>query len=367
MNGREELLQEALEAGKPTNYNGIYLLPTGSGKGKLMITIAKELDPFNIVYTCDSTELRDKTFVYEMNKWGAEDLIERTDRHCYAYAHKLKGEEWELLLADEFDYSLTPKYSKFYTNNTFDTKVLATASLDKKKEKQALKIAPIVFQKKQVELIDRNILNNIQCYFIYYNLYNNENRKYIGFNEQFKNLAKRKESLSPKKYSEQLQWIQIARKHFLSSLDSSKDVCLWLKNTIGKNEGKLLIFSGLSKQADRLSPNSYHSNNENEKALRDFEKGMVSELAVVDKITRGVNVPGIRNIINESVDSSKTAMIQKTGRGMRLLPNETLHLYFLIPKFSYNGKTHIPTIVEKWVQSATEDIDTRKIEIYNYN
>lgn len=361
--GKDKILAEALEAFKKNNYNGIALLPTGSGKGRLMIEIAKILKPKSILYLCNTTLLRDQMFIDELIKWDAKYLISIIDFQCYQTAYKWKDKHYGLLLGDEFDAAITDKYSKVMDNNTFDHKVLVSATLDDEKKRKARKIAPIIYEKHTQELINEKVLNNIQFYFINYDLSSKENYWYLEYNKQFKVLLNQPQTKLTKF---RLEKLQIKRKQFLSSLKTSENVTKWLLSTLKPANEKVLIFCGLSSQADKVCEHSYHSNNNNIVAYEKFKKGLIKEIAVVDKVTRGENIVGVKNIIHESIGKSKTKLTQKDGRGMRLDVDDTLNVFFLIPHFMHPFWGKKPSIVKEWVFSCLEGLDYKHAKYIDF-
>lgn len=363
MTGRDKLLAEALIAAKKHSYNGVLLIPTGGGKGRLMIEIAKELKPKSILYLCNSQELRDKMFIDELHKWDAAYLLPIIDLQCYQTTYKWKDKHYDLVLADEFDASLTPNYVKVFFNNTFKHKILVSATLDDDKKRKAKTIAPIIFEKKTKELINEKVLNNVRYYFIKYDLTPNENEIYSDFNRRFKKLLNQH---MDKNVKFELEKLQIARKQFLSKLHSSLTVTRWLIDSLIRKNEKILVFCGLSEQADKICDNSYHSNNDNKEALEDFHTGKKKILSVVDKVTRGVNISDVKNIIFESTGRSKTKITQKIGRGMRLEINDTLNVFFLVPYFKHHLLGRKATIVEQWILDSTKDMDLTKAQSITY-
>lgn len=363
MTGKDKLLESGLAAFKKHDYNGIALIPTGAGKGKLMIECTKILNPPSILYLCDRTILRDKMFVDELHKWDASYLLPRIERVCYQTAYKWEGRHFPIVLGDEFDAALTPKYMQIFSNNTFDKKILVSATLDDEKRRLAKKIAPIIFEVKPQDLIRDKVLNNVQFYFINYDLSPAENYKYLEYNKEFKVLLSQYQD---ERIKVRLEKLQIQRKHFLSSLPTSVAVTKWLMRNLEKRNEKILVFCGLSEQADAIHENSYHSINDNELALRRFETGESKELIVVDKITRGVNIAEVRNIIMESIGRSKTKMTQRIGRGMRLDVNDTLNVFFLVPHFTHPFFGRKPTIVQQWVLDSTKDMDLSQAKTIIY-
>lgn len=359
---KEILLKEGLLAFKESDYNGIALLPTGTGKGKLMIEIAKLLNPKSILYVCNSVLLRDKMFKDELMKWNAAYLLNRMDLACYQTTTKWVGKHFDLVLGDEFDAALTPKYIKTFTNNTFKNKILVSATLDEAKRRKALKIAPIVFERKPVET-QGIVTNGVSFYFINYNLSPQENAQYLAFNIRFKKLLN---SVRTKEVNKQLDWLKIERKQFLSKLKTSLEVTKWLMESLKPKHEKILVFTGLSEQADKISKYSFHSNNDNDHYFNSFDEGKILELAVVDKVNRGLNINDIRNIIFESVGKSKTKITQRIGRGCRLDIQELLNVFFLVPYFMDMWGNRKPTIVRQWIIDSCEDMNLSGAKTIQY-
>lgn len=360
---KDKLLKEGITAFRKANYNGIALLPTGSGKGKLMIELAKELDPETILYLSNTRLLRDKTFIDELHKWDAAHLLNRMDLQCYQTACKWNNRQFSLLLGDEFDAAITPEYIKAITNNTYDNKILVSATLTDEKRREAKKIAPIIFERSLKDAIESDVLNNIKFYFINYNLSPTENREYLRYNERFTTLLN---EFRTKHVESQLRWLQIQRKQFMCNLTSSAEVARWLLDSLRVKDEKVLIFCGLSSQADKISKYSYHSKNDDINIFNAFDSGKIKEMVVVNKVDRGLNIADIRHIIHESIGSNITKMTQRTGRGLRLEAHEYLNTYYLVPHFRDKMGNRRPTIVQDWIISATKDMNMHNAKTINY-
>ena len=343
MEGRDKILKDALNSLRKHNYNGVLLIATGAGKTRIMVEAIKELKPKSILYLSDRRELRDKTFIHELHKWDASYLIPIIDMECYQTAYKWKDKKYDIVLADEFDAGLTDKYINVFNNNSFTYKILVSATLSEEKRYKARKIAPIIYEKNQKELIESKVLNKIKFIFIKYDLEGEENKKYLRYNDMFSNLLSSPQTNRTKK---SLEMLKLERKHFLSGLKSSVKVTRWIVDNLSSKNEKVLIFCGLSTQADKVSPNSYHSTNNNIEALRKFEDGSIKELSVVGKITRGVNITDVKHIIHNTVSSSKIEMVQKIGRGLRLKQDETLNVFFIVPYYTHPKYGRKPTIIQ---------------------
>lgn len=358
---KDKIQKEALAALKKADYNGIVILPTGLGKGKIMIDACLAIGSKKILYLCNTELLRDTMFKDELRKWDAAYLIDHIDFMCYQTACKKKDMKYDIVLGDEFDAALTPQYIKAITNNTFKHKILVSATLEDAKKRKALKIAPIVYEQKIREVIDAKALNKQKFYFVNFSLNASENKKYLEYSAQFSYLL----NLPKSKLNDfKLNQLKIFRKQFLNKLATGATAAKWVLAKLDNPKNKILIFTGLSEQADRICPPySYHSKND-EKGLKwfnAFNAGTINKIAVVNKVDRGLNIIGVNNIIFESTDSSKTKLVQRSGRGMRLKVDDILNVFFLIPYYKTHRGEKKPTIVQSWVIKGTADFDMSKV------
>jgi len=346
-----KIQREAIEALRLNSFTGIVILPTGTGKTYVLIEALKELyeKGMRVLYTCDSTRLRDNDFVEELKKWGASEYIDVIERQCYASAYKKNG---DVLLADEGDYALSPEYSKLFFNNKFKHIIFVTATLDTKKVSLAKKIAPVVYHKKLKEIEERKVVNKCQFVYVPFRLNDRENKRYVSYNKTFRNLLVQDRTSY---ITKQLENLQIQRQHFLAGLESSAYICKKLINELHTGS-KILIFCGLTEQADKICKWSYHAENEENENLDKFEKGEIPALAVCGKVNRGVNLTGVNTVIIESPKRSETLMVQRTGRGRRLDVDEILYVYLLIPYFQPEFGGVRATIVLDWVKDAAKEM-----------
>lgn len=157
------------------------------------------------------------------------------------------------------------------------------------------------------------------------------------------------------------------RKEFLWTLQSSVDIALNIKNIIlSKPNNKVLLFSELTSQAEKLSPYSIHSNNSssvkktlelNKDLLLKFNSNEIKELSSVKSLTLGLNLTNASYCIFESYNGGDTDAKQKGGRLGRLNVNDTANAIIIVP---------VNTQAEIWFNNAFGYIDNMKI-IKNYN
>lgn len=376
---RRKIQNEAVTSLKENNFNGIVMLPTGTGKSWVMIQCLqliqqKYSEPIQVLYLCNSTDLRDKGFKDELEKWNAEFFYDNMSLMCYQSARKLKGESIQVLLCDEFDFSLTPKYSEIYFNNEFQYKILVSATIDDSKLDLAKSIAPIVYSVTLKDVEESKVLNKSNYYIVNFNLSDDENKEYLEIQLEFQILISDREEKIRKEEStyfidHKLELLTFRRKHFLNALNSSKEICRALMSNINtKNpSGKALIFCELTKQADAVCKYSYHSETQKEGNLEKFILGEIPFLSVCGKVNRGVNIPGVNSIIFESCNQSSTQLVQRLGRGKRLKINEVLDVYFLVPHYKTRNGWRRPTKVQEWILKAAKKLDIGKeLKVYKF-
>jgi superfamily II DNA or RNA helicase len=364
---RRKLQEEAITAVLKSNGKAIVILPTGTGKTFVLIECFKRLykPGMKVLYTCDSQNLRDKGFDDELNKWGASEYSDIIEKKCYAAAYKMQEEYYDILLADEGDYALTPEYSKLFFRNKFRYIIFVSATLEAKKRKLAKEIAPIVYYKQVKEIEEAGVVNKCQIHLVPYRLNKAENARYIRYNKAFTSLLRDEQTPAVKK---SLEFLKTQRLHFIAGLESSAYICRRLMKELYDQDKniRMLVFCGLKSQADKVCKYSYHGDNEEDDNLERFNKGEINVLSVVGKVNRGVNLTSVNAIICENMTSSETLMIQRTGRGRRLKVGEMLNVYILVPYFEKDfAKIVKHTIVKDWVTKACRNLGIENAKIYH--
>lgn len=363
---RIRMQEEAKEAIRRSKYIAAILVTVGGGKGKIMLDILKELVKAGLVksvlYLCDSRRLRDSEqdgFPAEIEKWGDTKMKSIITLECYQTVRKWQDRKYDLLLADEIDFALTPEYIKGILNNQFKYKVLVTGTLSVDKKPILEKIAPIVYRFSTVNAEQRGVVNKSE-YFIYnYKMSESECKEYNNLTKKIGILAATGASFED---ADMMFWIR-KRKHFLNALDSSylhtRKVMQWLYNS-NKNH-RLVVFCELTPQADRVCKHSFHGKNEKDDNLSKFQAGEINALAVVAKIKRGINLKDADVAIFEAFSGSSTEWEQRNGRMKRLALSKVAKIIFMIPwvkKINEETGEVIwkPTIVQEWLNRATVNI-----------
>ncbi len=395
---RQQIQQEALNKLKINNYNGTVCLSTGSGKSKTAIDAIKEGKFNNILITSPRTNLKD-SWKKELVKWGMDlhlcVITIENIQTCYKWT-KDEISKFDLIIADEVHLISSPEYGNLIVNarelNIPVIGLTATPSLyDEFKVEFYAKYCPIIYE--FYDSAEHGIVNKRKYYIYKYQLTNNfkvtagtKKKPFIvGEKSQYEYLSgqlKKGQILMSSTGSQ--DWFNDAamwgwrglgtssqknaamtylnaikhRKSFLWNLSSSVSIAKEFKRKILDSQypvsqygNKVLLFSELTSQADKLSDHAIHSHNDeetNKQLLYAFDTGKIRELASVNSLTLGLNLVGANWAIFESFNSSETSIKQKAGRLDRLSTEDVSNIIFIVPK---------DTQAEQWFNNFSKSLD----------
>lgn len=410
---RDEKQNEIAELWLESDRKNTIIVGTGVGKSKIAMIILENLfesgdlnKDSKILLTIDNTHLRDTNWEEDFKKWGLHHIWKQIQAECYQTTCKWKNTEWDLVIADEIDFSLTPVFKKLYTKNQLSMVLGMTGYVDPKKVELLDTIAPVITEYSTQDAQADGILNSTQLVFVEYDLSKNHKDfvvKYKDSNGQEKSFtqsendayayiedkcnilygkisrleidpgvafnsdpAKVKE-LSNLKY--QYNKAIADRKELLYKGIGSKSYTQILISKVLENpNNKILVFSMWTEQADAISEHTYHGKNKKDnKNLSNLSNDEIRVLGVCKAVNRGINLVGVNNMIMESYDGSKTQFTQRHGRGMRLKPNQKMFLYIMLPYYykkvqnpeDKNSKISVrrPTQMVKWAESMIADFE----------
>jgi|GEM_PF-2435159 len=363
---REQNQERAKEAVRKANYIASVIMSVGSGKGKMMLDLVKELIEAgkvkSVLYLCDNRRLRDSEedgFPGEIEKWGNEKMKAMIHLECYQTVCKWQDRSYDLVLADEVDYAITPVYIKSLLNNKYKYKILVSGTLSLEKKRVLEKIAPIVYRFTTVDAENAGVINKTDYYKYHYKMTEGECKLYNTYTGKIASLAAIGTPFEDKEY---IFWIR-KRKQFLNSLTSSQEHCRKIMQAMYSKDksNRMVIFCELTTQADAICKYSFHGKNEEDDNLSKFQSGAINALSVVAKIKRGINLKRANVAIFEGLSSSSTEWEQRNGRMKRLQLDETATVIFIIPWYTKKDRrtgeiSWTPTVVEKWINKATENI-----------
>lgn len=364
--------EECKEAVRNSGYKASFLSTVGSGKGKIFIDLAQELFNAgkikNILYLCDNRRLRDSDkdgFPGELDKWGSPELKAAVRLECYQTTFRWSNQIFDLVIADEIDYAITPSYVKFFQNNKWKYIIAASGTLTPEKKKVLVTIAPLVFKLSMSDAEDKGVVNKTNYWLYNFKMTESESRTYQSLTRKIAVLMAAEVNFD----DPDMQFWLRKRKHFLNLLDSSHNHCRKiLKHIYDKDSSnRVIIFCELTSQADRVCKHSFHGKNEDDDNLTKFQNGEINAMSVVSKIQRGINLKKSNYAIFESMSGSTTKLEQKAGRFKRLGIDEVAQVIFMCPYYFEikKDKTPVwkPTVVKSWIEKATKNIFNLNLKI----
>lgn len=407
---REEIQNNALASLRKHNYNGVVVLSTGSGKSKVAIDAIREGNFEYVLITSPRTNLK-KNWEKELEKWGfyydgplfynnngKTYLIEIVNiQTCYKWKpERLK--EFELIIIDEA-HTISTEYFNLIKNSVCPIIGLTGTpnKSDEFKRDILYKELPIIYE--YLDSDKDGIVNKTNYYKFEYELSDDykiltgtKDKKWlVGEKTQYEYLEKQYalaknlmfQQGADNYFTQSLIWMREGnayqkeagrkffyaiknRKDFLWNLASSAHIALKIKKQILTKDNKVLLFSELTQQAEKLSPYSIHSKTgetakktleQNSLVLEKFNKGEIRELSSCLSLTLGLNLTNTNWAIFESFSGSDTNAKQRGGRLQRLDSNEFANAVVIVPKNSQ---------AESWFESAYSSIENIKV-ITNLN
>ncbi|MDX1628283.1 MAG: hypothetical protein R3345_06260 [Fulvivirga sp.] len=119
---------------------------------------------------------------------------------------------------------------------------------------------------------------------------------------------------------DKLEFWNIWLKQVLSNLRSKERAMQYFISRVPK-EKKTLIFAANIEQAERLCPNSYHSESKDDSVFQKFLNDEINQLSSVGKIREGINCK-CDIVLMLKADKSKRNIVQQIGRSLRKTDNE---------------------------------------------
>lgn len=408
---REEIQNEALNVFKNTiDGKGTICLSTGTGKSKVSIDMIKETDSIrSVLITSPRTNLKDN-WKKELIKWGIEPdtgkylwRVKGTNRRVIIIieniqtCYKWKSNYFDLIIADEIHTMMTPEYSLLFENNKYKYLMGLTAthditSINGKGEMYGL-YAPIIYE--YYESAEDGLINKTKFFIVNHYLddtpvkytikgktYTTTEREHYEYlTERIKSGQRRMMAMGSNDwFNDARNWFwngkgtpeqKFAAMLYLNSIKQRKEFLLNLKSTAklaklikegilsSNEESKVLIFSELTAQADRITNNTVHSKNHkdiNKQLMEDFDDGKVRDLGSCRSLTLGLNLKGATHAVMESYIGSATQSKQKKGRLDRLAADDVAEMWII---------KVIGTQSENWFEEMVKGFDLSKAEYFD--
>lgn len=144
----------------------------------------------------------------------------------------------------------------------------------------------------------------------------------------------------------------------MKAMQSYPSKMAYMKKLLSSQTDKTIAFVNYKKQADELSPHIHYSGKKkiSQANLEKFRTGEIMELAAVEQLSQGVNIPNLKiGIISHAYANNRQAS-QKIGRMLRLNPDDKATIHILC---YYNS------IDKTWIENALEGFNKDKIRWVN--
>jgi len=363
---KEKIQSEALRAWIGAGKRASLQIITGLGKTKIAMEAVK-LMPIDskILFLAEATD-RELELKNEQRKWGAENYT--IDFACYQSACKWINTNWDLVIADEVDCSLTPIYGAFYQNNSYKYIMGLTATIDHRakvfrdnpdndttKLQMLHSIAPVCYTYTVNEGQSEGTARILDVYIIHHKLdLINKNMKAGNKLKSFLQTEYEANVYMDKMFANTLRTcndglIRIMaskRAKFLYNLPSKVKA---VKQLIEGLDGKTIIFGNSLEALDQITPNvisSKKSASENDFIRKSFDEGSLQTIGSFKKLERGANLVGLDNCVLMSYYSQEKNLVQRIGR---LRNNGLIGRVFVFVTFG--------TQEQKWFEKMFTNMD----------
>lgn len=140
----------------------------------------------------------------------------------------------------------------------------------------------------------------------------------------------------------------------MKAMQSYPSKIAYVKKLLSSQTDKTIVFVNYKKQADEVSPYIHYSGKKkiSEANLEKFKTGEILELAAVEQLSQGINIPDLKvGIISHAYANNRQAS-QKIGRLLRLNPDDKATIHILC---------YVDSIDKNWVTSALEGLNKERI------
>ena len=363
----------ALNAWHTAGYRGSIIAGTGFGKSRcgVLATAHALKDGGRAIVLVPTVQLQEQ-FAEEFKKWGHTALLTRVEIVCYASAHKLEGEHYEIVVCDEVHLGLSPVYRKFFEKNTYDKILCMTATPPEEDEYKVLlkELAPTVYTITIDECVTKGLVAPYDIYCIPVELTDIERQAYKKANNLFVQCKYRLGGFDAFNEANRIlrggPGDKGAAAQFFNSIRQRKAVVQHAENKLSlskqiadrHNSEKILTFSGTNEFTDMMGEELnglvYHSGKtkkKREQILDEFKASTDAVLCSTKALNQGFDVPDVGVGIIAGLESKALPMIQRVGRLIRFKEGKRGRVYILYVKDSQE---------EKWMDQATKTLHNVK-------
>jgi len=375
---RDKVQREAELAWFNAGCIGTCELTTGSGKTITALhgVVNRVPKGSNILFLAETTQ-REIDFNKDVDNYKKYFNIDikknwNISFNTYQSAYKLMGNHYDMVISDEIHFSLSPSYSKFYRNNTYDKLMGLSATLNDNvtygedtdnsyTKKDLLKeICPIIYSYTINQSQSEGTSRKIKLFVIEHHLervikdfeggtklkpfMQSEQAAYDYYDNQFRR------SLFIADESKKTMMIRLYAQKRANVLYSANSKINKVKQLLIGIKSKSIVFGNNLDAVIKVTSNTVSSRNTKVKNLKirtDFEKGKINTIGSFKLMEQGVNLNSLDNVIMMSYYGKSRPIVQRIGR-IRVDPDKQLGYVFIFKTLN--------TQEEKWFNLMMEDI-----------
>jgi|TARA_R110000822_G_scaffold152112_5_gene291310 superfamily II DNA or RNA helicase len=377
---RNKIQNEALTHWKLNGKVGTCQIITGLGKTFISLhalyTMPKD-DKVHLFLAEQRDRVKDlRDDILKYNKLFDRDVLNDYNLkfYCYQTVYKWKNQSFGLVICDEIHDSLSPSYSKFYSNNKYDAIIglSATITRDTRYEVDGKfytkgqlldQIAPVCYTYSVDDGQRDGTSRELNVYVVYNHLdkinkviksgntkrvfYQTEQAAYDYWDKEHK---KSWFILDEEKKQLKIRITAHKRSSILYNLESKVNIIIKLLKHI---KGKTIVFGNSLDSLHKVTPNVISSKNThvaNNRIRDDFDQGKIQVIGSFKKLKQGANLVNLDNCVIMSYYSTDKDFIQRIGR----LRNNDLvgNVFILLTK---------NTQEEKWFEKIFQNINNLNI------
>ena len=358
-----------------TNFRGSIIAGTGFGKSRCgVLAVSHTLkNGINALILVPTVQLQ-KQFKEEFIKWGYESILDDIDIMCYQSAYKLKLKHYSIVICDEIHLGLSPKYRKFFENNSWDRLLCMTATTPEEIEYKdyLYKIAPLAYRLSLDDCVKLELVSPYKVICQPIKLTEEEEKEYKKANNTFvyakynlgqfsafdqaKYILSNKDATPQEKQYATMFYRAIRQRkavvdHAIGKIEELQKLVI---NNVGE---KMLVFGGSNTFTDQLAEatcclsTTYHSGKtkkQKEKALEDFRSGEKPVLCSTKALNQGFDVKDATMAVICGLTSKGLTMIQRIGRIIRYQEDKIGKIIILYVKDSQE---------EKWLKNSVKTLN----------
>ncbi|MGL6063778.1 MAG: DEAD/DEAH box helicase [Fusobacteriaceae bacterium] len=347
----------------PKEPNGRLLLAPRVGKSRIAIEIIKKNNPKSILWVTPSAELAKKDIPNEFEVWKAKKYLKCLTTITWASLSKIRG-YYEMIILDEEQLITENNISNFLLFNLKYKYILSmtgTPTKDSSKEKlyKMLNLS-ILYQLDINKAVDMGLLANYDIKVIKLPLDTKRNMEIKGKTKTFYtsekdsyNYINNKIIDAQENFSPNLKTLIRFR---TQNIYNSRTKTNYVKKLIKELTGRKLIFCSDIKQAEELSPYTYHSKTNNEQ-LRQFISGEINTIAMVNAGSVGFTYKAIDHlIIVQTGTDTNGSVSQKIARTLVEQKNYKATIWLVCLE---------KTKDEEWVEKTLDNFNRKKVKYFN--